>query len=345
MAKWGEGDPRWIVEERPDATNVNNWHWTEKNATPWSKDKIKGLLQDFVISGSGQECKIVEIEKLDGEATANNRKGKLIFFYEWNIVLKWKGVIDDEDVTGKVTIPNLSEENDIDEVELTVSVDTSNDASEKLKVFMYNIGRDKIRKQLDSYVKILKQDFAKGLILPKKGEEQNGVPLVKPDKETVYASGFNKQKIELQTVITEPKAVGCKLDVKTLDAVEKFQCRANELYDALTRVDMVTAFTRGHVKLDLFKGGEFVFFGGNVSGKFDEIVPNKRITQSWRLKQWPAGHFSNVVIELEEKEDHTVLKLTQTLIPSAEFDATKANWSRYYWDSIRSAFGFGSFLY
>lgn len=27
MAKWGEGDPRWIVEERPDAANVNNWHW------------------------------------------------------------------------------------------------------------------------------------------------------------------------------------------------------------------------------------------------------------------------------------------------------------------------------
>lgn len=50
MAKWGEGDPRWIVEERPDATNVNNWHWTEKNATPWSKDKLKSLLQGFEIS-------------------------------------------------------------------------------------------------------------------------------------------------------------------------------------------------------------------------------------------------------------------------------------------------------
>ena len=32
---------RWIVEERPDATNVNNWHWTEKNADAWSKAKIK----------------------------------------------------------------------------------------------------------------------------------------------------------------------------------------------------------------------------------------------------------------------------------------------------------------
>lgn len=345
MAKWGEGDPRWIVEERPDATNVNNWHWTEKNATPWSKDKLKALLQDFVVSGSGQECKVVEIEKLEGEATANNRKGKLIFFYEWNIVLKWKGTVDDEEVTGKVSIPNLSEENDVDEVELTVSVDESNNASEKLKTFMYNVGRDQLRKQLETYIKDLKQNFAKGLILPKKGQEQDGV-VTKPDKETVHASGFNKQKIELQTVISEPnKNAGLKLDVKTLETVERFQCQANELYDALTRVDMVTAFTRGHVKLDLFKGGEFVLFGGNVCGKFDEIVPNKKISQTWRLKQWPAGHYSNVVMELEQKEDHTTLKLTQTLIPSAEFEATKANWNRYYWDSIRSAFGFGSFLY
>ena len=27
MALWGKGDPRWIVEERPDSKNVNNWHW------------------------------------------------------------------------------------------------------------------------------------------------------------------------------------------------------------------------------------------------------------------------------------------------------------------------------
>lgn len=49
MAKWGEGDPRWIVEERPDATNVNNWHWTEKNATHWSKDKFNQLFTNVNI--------------------------------------------------------------------------------------------------------------------------------------------------------------------------------------------------------------------------------------------------------------------------------------------------------
>lgn len=64
--------------------------------------------------------KIIEFDKLEGEATANNRKGKLIFFYEWNLVLKWQGTLlndeEKEKIKGKITIPNLSEENDIDEI-------------------------------------------------------------------------------------------------------------------------------------------------------------------------------------------------------------------------------------
>lgn len=122
MAKWGEGDPRWIVEERPDATNVNNWHWTEKNAGPWSKDRLKELLNHLKIAQNGIECKVTEVEKLDGEASANNRKGKLIFFYEWDIKLKWEGSLagGKDKVKGEVHIPNLSEENDTSEVDVSI---------------------------------------------------------------------------------------------------------------------------------------------------------------------------------------------------------------------------------
>lgn len=59
------------------------------------------------------------MEKCEGEAVANNRKGKLIFFYEWNIVLKWKAVDSEKKVEGKISIPNLSEENDISEVDVS----------------------------------------------------------------------------------------------------------------------------------------------------------------------------------------------------------------------------------
>jgi activator of HSP90 ATPase len=88
----------------------------------------------------------------------------------------------------------------------------------------------------------------------------------------------------------------------------------------------------------------FVLFGGNISGRFTEIVANKKIVQTWRYSGWPTGHYSNVQLDFEEKDDHTVLKLKQTLVPTNEFETTTNNWQRYYFDSIRGAFGFGSFL-
>lgn len=171
MAKWGEGDPRWIVEERPDAVNVNNWHWTEKNATPWSKDRLRSLFENLEIKRDGVVCKVTAVTTVDGEATANNRKGKLIFFYEWNLVLKWTGCLSDgaESFGGDITIPNLSEENELDEIQITIGLDAvSNDEAERLRKFMYNVGREDLRKQLGVYLKELREEFSKGLILPTK---------------------------------------------------------------------------------------------------------------------------------------------------------------------------------
>lgn len=343
------GDPRWIVEERPDATNVNNWHWTEKNATPWSKQKLKELLEGLEIKQNGVDCRIKAVDKLDGEAAANNRKGKLIFFYEWNIVLKWEGRMEGETsyaTEGKATIPNLSEENDIDEVEITIQIDESNEYNERIKSFMYNVGRDKIRTQLDTYVKTLKQDYSKGLILPKK-DENNAADKVKPDAVKTFASGFNKKVLDQPVESSKNNnSVGVKLDVQTIKLQEKFTCRAIDLYDALTRPEMVAAFTQSsNVKLEPIKGGEFSMFGGNITGKFTELVPHSKISQIWRYKQWPSGHFSNVDIELEEKGDHTELRLTQTGVPAVEVNTTKQNWSRYYFEGMKRAFGFGAFLY
>lgn len=104
---------------------------------------------------------------------------------------------------------------------------------------MHNVGRDKIRKQLSEYVRSLKEEFSKGLILPKKGETT-----VKPDNVSMITSGFNK-KVSMDPIVA-PKnnQIGCKLDTKSIELSEKFQCRAQEFYDAMTRIEMVTAFTQ-----------------------------------------------------------------------------------------------------
>lgn len=134
---------------------------------------------------------------------------------------------------------------------------------------MYNIGRDKIRKQLGKYIKELKEEYSKGLILPKKGEQNDDIQnTTKNDGISTYASGFNKNlnkdittttkttKTENDINKNKEQQLGCKLDVKTLKLKVNFQCRSNELYDALTKTELVTAFTQGPVKMDVTKGGE-----------------------------------------------------------------------------------------
>ncbi|KYM77841.1 Activator of 90 kDa heat shock protein ATPase like protein 1 [Atta colombica] len=340
MAKWGEGDPRWIVEERPDATNVNNWHWTEKNACAWSQEKLKELFINFKIEGEGVLCKITEMEKCEGEAIANNRKGKLIFFYEWNIVLKW---ISDgnssKDIEGKINIPNLSEENDISEVDIEVTLKDSTDEGEKVKQFLHTKGKDAIREKLKKYVSSLKEEFTKGMILPKKDNDK--------EKENIsnITSGFNI-KMQMNAAMTPTnnnKTANCKISTTTIKQNVKFQCRADEFYNVLSSIEMVQAFTKNPVKLEPKKNGQFELFGGNIHGEFIEITPTK-IIQKWRCKQWPSGHFSDVTIDICEKNDHTEVNLTQSGVPVSEELSTKENWDRYYWDAIKRTFGFGYFM-
>lgn len=64
---------------------------TERDASNWSTDKLKTLFLAVQVQNEEGQCEVTEVNKLDGEASINNRKGKLIFFYEWSIKLNWTG--------------------------------------------------------------------------------------------------------------------------------------------------------------------------------------------------------------------------------------------------------------
>jgi len=49
MALIGQGDPRWIVANRDDGTNVNNWHWTEIDFSKWVETRTIELLQGTLL--------------------------------------------------------------------------------------------------------------------------------------------------------------------------------------------------------------------------------------------------------------------------------------------------------
>lgn len=353
MAKWGEGDPRWIVEERPDATNVNNWHWTEKNADQWSKAKLKDLFSNLVIEDPKiGNVVIEEVDKIEGEARVNNRKGKLIFFYEWEISLKWKGCVNgkDTEVKGKIEIPNLSEEHvDMKDVDVDVSLTTKGPEADILKEMMrVGAGAKRIRECLAEYLSALKNEYSTGVILPKKGSENGSV--IPPQSKATAANNVKSNMAETEKRmgnVNITNSCGVRIEVDDLRIEESMKCTGQELYNALTQKDMIQIFTGGSAKMaDAAEAnGAFELLGGSISGKFLEVVPFTKIVQEWRLKTWPAGHFSTVTITLKQTKEDTKLTLVQKAVPVKEIESTRQGWHRYYFEAMKRSFGFGAVLF
>lgn len=78
-----------------------------------------------------------------------------------------------------------------------------------------------------------------------------------------------------------------------------------------------------------------------MEGEYVELDSPKNIVQKWRLKQWPAGHFSKLAIAFDQNDvDHvTVMRVSWEGVPVGQEDVTKRNWEEYYVNSIKRTFG------
>lgn len=340
MAKWGEGDPRWICEERADATNVNNWHWSEKNAAPWSRNKLKDLLVGLVLENDQFSVKFKSITKCEGEASANNRKSKLIFFYEWVIHGEWEGIVKNAEkkttYKGTYEVPNLSEEYKANEIDVNIIMKDSN--QRELKDFVRIEGKKLMQEQFAKYITALKEEFAaSGLIKP------TGANPVKVEAKPAAPAPAVVKPAEKAATAVQTNGVGVKIPTTSLVMTEEFKCRVNELYNCFVETPMVRAWTQNAVdKYEPEKDGKFSLFSGNITGTFMHFTPNKRITMNWRNKSWPEGHYSIATLEFTEKSDCSEIKLTHLAIPKAFAENTEDGWKRFYWNSIRQTFGFGA---
>ncbi|KAJ3613754.1 hypothetical protein NHX12_020000 [Muraenolepis orangiensis] len=337
MAKWGEGDPRWIVEERADATNVNNWHWTERDATNWSSDKLKFILLGLSVENDEGTCEVTEVEKVEGEASINNRKGKLIFFYEWTVKATWTGTSKSGiKFKGSIDVPNLSDENDMEDLDINITLN-KDEPDTPLMGLMKTQGADRLRLALGSYVGFLKTEFTQGMILP----TANGV-----SKPQSSQSKTKLDKTQISSGSTAPPPnTGVKIPTCKFSMRETFLTSPAELYRVFLNQEMVQAFTHAPATLEAEKGGRFRLLDGNVLGEFTELVPDERIVMRWRYNTWPCEHYATISLVLSDRSSETGLKVEFRGVPTSEEESTRLGWQRYYFEAIKQTFGYGARLY
>ncbi|XP_074540749.1 activator of 90 kDa heat shock protein ATPase homolog 1-like [Halichoeres trimaculatus] len=336
MAKWGEGDPRWIVEQRADGTNVNNWHWTERDASGWSSDCLRQLLLGVQVEGPEGKCQLTDIAKLEGEASINNRKGKLIFFYEWQLKANWLGTSSKGlKYRGTVEVTNLSDENDMDDLDISASL-CKDQPNTPLLDLMRKKGVQEVREVLGEYVTRLKSEFTQGMILP----TANG-PKPQPEKKTQIQT--SKTQISSTPKCSSSPASsskGVRISTCSFNLEETFRTSADELYRTFINQEFVQVFTRSAAVVDGRRGGKFQLLDGNVSGEFTQLVPDQRIEMRWRFRTWPSEHYATITLDLRDHGDETELKMECRGVPSGEEDSTREGWTRFYFQAIKQTFGY-----
>uniref|UniRef100_A0A0N4Z907 Aha1_N domain-containing protein n=1 Tax=Parastrongyloides trichosuri TaxID=131310 RepID=A0A0N4Z907_PARTI len=331
MAKWGEGDPRWIVEERADGTNVNNWHWSAKNAAGWSKERLKELLTGVEVSKGPIVIKFEEITNIEGEATANNRKAKLIFLYEWVIKVKFVAHVAgfESDYKGYIEIPNLSDENDADEIDVQSTIETRGPHEAEIRSIMSREGTKLIQEQCGKYIKELKEEFSKGLILPTNSVKPQ---VITSGKTTVIdKKAFQNTIVESKKEEKKEEVYTGPIDTTTFETKESFKVPVDVLFKLVFEKENVTKWTNSTPKAYSFEeGGEFSLIGGQISGKFVKIIENQEVDMKWRLKSYPTGHYADVKVRVVDQSDTSDLVIEAKNVPKKDYDDTKIGFERYY---------------
>ncbi|KAL7956860.1 activator of Hsp90 ATPase [Trichoderma compactum] len=321
--------------------NPNNWHWVNKDASAWAKEWFEENLTKLETENGDVKARITKVQSMSGDVDVSQRKGKVITIFDVKLVLEYSGsTAEIDEVSGNITVPEIA--HDTEEDEYVFEIDIFSESKEKQPV------KDLVRSKL---VPQLRKEFQKlaGALITEHGKDIQHAPGSNP------SSGFSTPrtlpqaapKAGAQPTTSQTSSSGVVNTVTVRDDQE-FRTTAEELYQTFVDPQRLAAFTRAPPKVfeGAKAGGKFELFDGNVSGEYLELEKPKKIVQTWRLNQWPAGHYSKLNIEFDQNDiDHvTVMRVTWEGVPVGQEDVTRRNWGEYYVRSIKQTFGFGTIL-
>jgi len=119
------------------------------------------------------------------------------------------------------------------------------------------------------------------------------------------------------------------------------------VYEALTssrNFDMITRLSDGAVLLNAAGatptsistevGGSFTLFGGYITGRHIEMLPNERLVQAWRAGSWKPGDFSIAAFHLTPADGKTRLNFEHRGFPNGNGASLAQGWHSHYWEPL-----------
>jgi activator of HSP90 ATPase len=125
------------------------------------------------------------------------------------------------------------------------------------------------------------------------------------------------------------KAAAARVYEALTDA-EKFQ--QVMLLSEAAKSGMVKLTTPAEISREA--GGAFTLFGGHISGRHIELIPNERIVQAWRAGDWGIGIYSIARFVLAKDGAGTRIVFDHTGFPVGKAEHLAAGWKGNYWEPL-----------
>jgi len=366
MATADQADPRWIVNDMGKVgTNVGRWHWTEQNVIEWCKKRLAELLTNQIFyedEKSGTKCQLLKITHVKGDAYVANRKRKLITFYQLDVSIDWTATITTEatpttdgdeqqtedkksvvTATGKVLMPYISDENDMDDFEIKVSLDSDSKATKQqrdLKDLVYKQVPAFLRPKIVTFLTELK---AGANVAEKYKEWESEMEKMdrekKNDGSTSAISSSNRGSTSASSgTFTESKkamedskkSLASGNQSATVKMTEKLRGHISMIYDSFLDSQRLSMMTRAPATVEKKVGGKVTMFGASVVAEIVELEENKKIVQKWRFQDWPADCWSKLSLTFDQQGDMCVVSLVHSDIVSLQDKRVEGGWRNIF---------------
>jgi activator of HSP90 ATPase len=121
-----------------------------------------------------------------------------------------------------------------------------------------------------------------------------------------------------------PRLYAALTDARAFDAVTR-------LSDAAT---LVTAPGAQATAIGSDPGSPFTLFGGYITGRNLEMLPDQRLVQAWRAGGWPAGDYSVVRFSLTAASGGCRLVFDHRGFPPGQGASLLFGWRGHYWEPL-----------
>ncbi len=125
------------------------------------------------------------------------------------------------------------------------------------------------------------------------------------------------------------------MKTKTINQTITFKASPHDVYEMLMDSKKHGEIVGANAKITKKVGAKFTIYDGEIEGVNLELVPDKKIVQSWRYSDWPKGHFSEATFLLEKYWGGTKMTFTQTDVPDDKYEDVAQGWKDYYWEPMK----------